>query len=100
VGCATMEVYFGAGACTGWAYLADLYVEKPYRGQGLGSTMLRRVEEQVFGLGVRQVSTATAGYEGPGFYRKQGYRECYLREEHFPSGHATVGFRKSLQPSP
>lgn len=96
VGCAEIELYTHASKHNGWAFLADLYLEKPYRRQGLGALMLRRIERHAARLGRANIWTCTAGYEAPGFYLRHGYQLAYTLEQHFASGHAHVGFQKRL----
>jgi len=56
-----------------WFYLTDLFIEETYRGQGLGAKILNKLEERLIEIGVKHIWTWTAGYEAPGFYKKQGY---------------------------
>jgi GNAT superfamily N-acetyltransferase len=94
VGCAT-GITDGNGT---WFYLTDLFVEKPFRGRGLGSALLRALECRVAALGVRRIWTWTAGYGAPGFYAKQGYQILCQMDNWYASGHARVGLWKSLPP--
>jgi GNAT superfamily N-acetyltransferase len=93
IGCASGLAYLN------WFYLTDLFIEKAYRGQGLGATLLGKLEQRVTGLGKRYIYTWTAGYEAPGFYRRQGYEVFAELEEWYPTGHSRVGLRKTLGPS-
>ena len=47
-------------------------------------------------LGIKHIWTWTAGYEGPDFYLKQGYKVFATFKNWYPSGHARVGFIKKL----
>jgi GNAT superfamily N-acetyltransferase len=82
-----------------WFYLTDLFVEKAYRGRGLGAVLLRTLEDKVCGLGMKHIWTWTAGYEAPGFYRKQGYTVFCEMEGWYASGHSRVGLWKNLPQS-
>ena len=93
IGCASGLAYLN------WFYLTDLFIEKPYRGQGLGATVLGKLEDRVAALGKRYIYTWTAGYEAPGFYKKQGYEVFVELEDWYPSGHSRVGLRKILRAS-
>jgi len=77
-----------------WFYLTDLFIEKKYRGQGLGATVLKLMEERVKEIGAKAIWTWTAGYEAPGFYKKQGYSVFTEMENWYVSGHARVGLLK------
>ena len=80
-----------------WFYLTDLFVEKPFRKLGVGTAILRRLEQKAESLGVQRIWTWTAGYEAPGFYRKQGYEVFCEMENYYPSGHSRMGLWKHLR---
>ena len=48
------------------------------------------VEARVALLGVVHFFVATAGYEAPGFYQKQGYRIVFEQENYYATGHSRV----------
>ncbi len=96
VGSASIEVYRHATGNNGWAYLAELFVEKAHRRRGLGAALLARVEARAAEQGISNIWTRTASFEAPAFYRGQGYRACFELERYYPSGHGVVGFRKTL----
>ena len=80
-----------------WIYLAELFVEKEYRGRGLGAALLSRLEARAASAGIGNVFTWTAGYEAPEFYRKQGYDVFLEKGDYYASGHGRIGLRKALQ---
>ncbi len=90
VGCAS-----GLETDNHWFYLTDLWLERPYRKQGLGSALLAQLESKLVAIGVTNVYTWTAGYEAPGFYIRQGY-EQFCEFENYYLGHSRFGFRKRL----
>jgi ribosomal protein S18 acetylase RimI-like enzyme len=94
IGCASGLAYRNGAMYNGWFYLTDLFIEKPFRGQGLGATVLQMLEQRVAVLGVRNIWTETAGYEAPGFYRKQGYEIVYEQENWYATGHSRVILHK------
>ncbi len=96
IGCASGLAYKGDGVYNNWFYLTDLFIEKPYRGQGFGAAILRKLEDRVAALGIRNIWTWTAGYEAPEFYKKQGYKVFCELESWYFSGHSRVGLRKAL----
>ena len=79
-----------------WFYLTDLFIEKDYRGQGLGIEILNMLEERLVKAGIKNIWTWTAGYEAPGFYKSQGYTVFAEMENWYVSGHARVGLWKKL----
>ena len=99
IGCSSGLLYLHDETPNGWFFLTDLFVEKAYRGQGIGAALLALLEARVAALGVENVWTETAGYEAPGFYLKQGYAVIYEQERWFPSGHSRVALRKTLTTS-
>ena len=94
IGCSSGLAYKNGDVYNGWFNLTDLYVEKPYRGQGLGATLLRKLEERIARIGVTKISTFTAGFEAPGFYKKQGYHVIYEQEDWYATGHSRIALRK------
>jgi GNAT superfamily N-acetyltransferase len=96
IGCASGLAYKNDLDYNGWFYLTDLFIEKDYRGQGLGAAILKALEDRVSGLGIRQIWTWTAGYEAPGFYKKQGYEVFGELENWYLTGHSRVALRKRL----
>ena len=80
-----------------WLYLTDLFIEKEHRGKGLGAKVLHQLEQRVKETGVKAVWTWTAGYEAPGFYKRQGYTIFVEMENWYVSGHARVGLWKHLE---
>ncbi|MBN2004626.1 MAG: GNAT family N-acetyltransferase [Anaerolineae bacterium] len=96
IGCVSGLAYKNGDAYSGWFYLTDLYVEKAFRGQGLGAKLLETLEDKILACGIDKVWTWTAGYEGPGFYKKQGYTVFAELENWYSSGHSRVGMKKRL----
>ena len=77
------------GVITGRAYydevhIGDLIVDEQYRGIGLGSRLVRAVEEAYRGKGYRVVTLTTHGFQAPDFYRKLGYSLEFVRENADP----------------
>lgn len=79
-----------------WFYITDLWLEKPYRKQGYGAALLRKLEEKAKQEGVTHIWTWTAGYEAAPFYQKQGYTIFCEFEDYYPTGHSRIGLRKQL----
>ena len=79
-----------------WFYLTDLFIKKDYRGQGLGTEILNKLEERLVEVGIKNIWIWTAGYEAPGFYKSQGYTVFAEMKNWYVSGHARVGLWKKL----
>jgi predicted N-acetyltransferase YhbS len=99
VGVASGWVPVQGGIHGDWFYLAELFVEAQYRGRGIGAELLRRMEQRVSALEIRNVWIWTAGYEAPDFYRRQGYSVYAEMQDSYTSGHARVGLSKRLAPA-
>ena len=80
-----------------WFYVTDLFIEKAYRGQGLGANLLGKMEAKVKTLGIPNIWLWTAGYEAPEFYKRQGYTVFCEQEQWYTSGHSRFGLRKHLR---
>ena len=97
IGCSSGLAYKNGENYSGWFYLTDLFVEKAYRSQGLGASLLKALEESIIAIGVNHIWTWTAGYEAPKFYQKQGYEAFAVMENWYSDGSSRVGFRKNLK---
>ncbi len=98
IGCASGLTYKNGPVYNGWFYLTDLFIETPYRGQGLGAAILQKLEQRVAALGITHFLTFTAGYEAPEFYQKQGYHIIFEQENWYFTGHSRVALRKTIAP--
>jgi predicted N-acetyltransferase YhbS len=96
IGCSSGLAYKHQSGYGNWFFLSDLFVESSYRKKGLGAKLLRRLEDKIRGIGVKYIYTWTAGYEAPGFYKKQGYQVFAELENWYRTGYARVGFQKKL----
>lgn len=56
-----------------WFFLTDLWVEESCRRQGLGSMLLKRIEDKASAEGMEHIYLWTAGLTNPLFYEKNGY---------------------------
>jgi N-acetylglutamate synthase-like GNAT family acetyltransferase len=83
-----------------WLILTNLFIEQPYREQGVGATVLAKLEKKAAALGVRNMWRWTAAYEAPEFYKRQGYEILAELENWYPSGHSQVGLHKAMEPYP
>lgn len=77
------------GALTGRAYynevhIGDLIVEEGSRRRGVGSRLVRAVEEAYQGKGYDVITLSTFGFQAPDFYKKLGFQLEYVREHADP----------------
>lgn len=101
IGCSSGLAYKSAddGVHCNWFYLTDLFIHTSYRKQDLGKQVLRLLEQRVAALGTAYIWTWTAGYEAPGFYKKQGYEVIAELPQYYRSGHSRIALQKALQPA-
>jgi len=97
IGCASGLAYKNGNGYSGWFYLTDLFVEKEYRLQGLGTDLLAALQKKIKSIGIRNIWTWTAGYEALVFYRKQGYEIFAEMENWYSDGSSRFGLRKKLR---
>ena len=77
------------GAITGRAYynevhIADLIIGRDHRRSGLGSRLVREVEDAYRDKGYEKITLTTFGFQAPEFYKKLGYEVEYIREDKDP----------------
>jgi GNAT superfamily N-acetyltransferase len=79
----------------GWAYISLLWVEPSLRNRGIGSELLRRLEEEAGRLDCRHAHLDTYSFEARPFYEKWGY-EVFGTLEDYPQGHCKYFMKKGL----
>ena len=80
-----------------WLNIDILFVHETYRGQGLGSQLLRRAETYAQTVGCVGAYLDTLSFQAPDFYPKHGY-EILAELEGFPPGpNRKVYFTKRFQ---
>ncbi len=77
------------GVITGRAYynevhIGDLIVASSVRKGGIGSKLVRAVEENYRGKGYDKITLTTFGFQAPEFYKKLGYEVEFVREDKDP----------------
>jgi ribosomal protein S18 acetylase RimI-like enzyme len=80
----------------GCCEVSNIWVHERYRGQGLGTLLLRTAEAEAAARGCVRVVLATHTFQAPGFYERMGYQRKYAIEEN-PKGHADIIFVKLIQ---
>ena len=81
-----------------WFYLTDLWVREDHRRQGLGTTLLKLLEEKAASIGIEHIYTWTSGWSNPVFYEKLGYKAFTVFEDFFEvDGYHLIGYRKDLE---
>ena len=96
IGCSSGLAYKNGENYSGWFYLTDLFVEKEYRSKGLGTKLLKTIEEKAVALGVKHIWLWTSGYEALKFYQRQAYEKFTEMENWYSDGSSRVGLRKNI----
>ena len=80
-----------------WFYLSDLWVHESYRRQGLGSKLLKMLEEKVKSIGMEHIWAWTTGPANSMFYESQGYKAFTVFENFCEvEGYHQTGYRKDF----
>jgi GNAT superfamily N-acetyltransferase len=66
-----------------WLEIEYLWVDESFRGQGLGTQLLKAVEDVGRQANCRKVFLTTLSFQARPFYEKNGYRLVYT-QEHYP----------------
>ena len=77
------------GVITGRAYynevhIGDLIVASSFRRSGIGSRLVRAVEDAYKDKGYEKITLTTFGFQAPEFYKKLGYEVEFVREDKNP----------------
>lgn len=96
IGCASGLAYKNGDNYSGWFLLTDLFVEKAYRSEGLGSKLLTSIEKQIEIIGVKHIWLWTSGEKALRFYQRHGYQKFTEMENWYSDGSGRVGLKKSL----
>jgi ribosomal protein S18 acetylase RimI-like enzyme len=80
VGMSTVQVHVSTAKGSKVGVVEDVVIDIDYRGQGIGSAILRRIEEwaMVHGLARLQLLADRDNHPALGFYRRQGWHSTNL----------------------
>lgn len=89
-----------AGGVFGDAFLGHFFVkifwiETQYRKKGLGTKLMKQLEEEARKSGCVTISLETLDFQAEGFYNKLGYQK-FSELEFFPGGPVKIYMRKTL----
>ena len=77
------------------SYVDILWVDQAYRGQGLGTMLYYKVEQEARKLGATLIHLETLEFQAKDFYLKLGF-EIYGVLEDFPPGHVKYSLKKKF----
>ncbi|MBI1259267.1 MAG: GNAT family N-acetyltransferase [Chloroflexi bacterium] len=94
---ATGVVVGGLLADTYWGWMAIniLWLHDDWRGQGVGSRMLKLAEDEAIRRGCLNAYVDTMDFQAPEFYQKYGYI-VFGQLDNMPTGHSRYYLRKTL----
>lgn len=65
-----------------WLEIEYLFVKEEFRGQGIGSQLLRKAESEANKKNCRYAFVNTYQFQAPTFYQKQGYKEVFTLKDY------------------
>lgn len=65
-----------------WLEIEYLFVKEEFRGQGIGSQLLRKAESEAKKKNCRYAFVNTYQFQAPTFYQKQGYKEVFTLKDY------------------
>ena len=96
IGCSSGLAHKNGGKYSGWFYLSDLFVEKKFRNKGLGSNLLKELEEKTKSDGIQNIWLWTSGLSTLRFYKRHGYTQFAAMENWYSDGSSRIGLTKAL----
>jgi GNAT superfamily N-acetyltransferase len=76
-------------------FISMLFIDEDKRKQGLGSILLKTIEEQARAMKIRLIHLDTFDFQAKDFYIKHGYEVFGILED-FPKGHKRYFMKKAL----
>jgi len=80
----------------GWLFVELLLVPEALRGQGVGTTLMMRAEQEALRRGCHQAWLDTFEFQARGFYERLGY-SCFGELQDYPPGVARYFMKKTLK---
>jgi GNAT superfamily N-acetyltransferase len=77
-------------------YVDLLWVDDPYRGHSIGTTLMKKAEEEAKKHNIRQIFLGTCSFQAPQFYKTLGYQQVGASKD-FPKGFVNYTFCKKLK---
>jgi ribosomal protein S18 acetylase RimI-like enzyme len=79
----------------GWLHIKEFWIDKRYRFEGQGKSLILLAEEEALSRGCHQAYVDTFDFQAVDFYRKLGY-EMFGSLYDFPKGHERYFLKKKL----
>ena len=61
-------------------HITDLIVIEEYRSKGIGTELIRRVEQEFTGRNFENINLTTFAFQAPEFYKKMGFEVEHVRK--------------------
>ena len=61
-------------------HVTDLIVIEEYRSKGVGTELIKRVEQEFTGRNFENINLTTFAFQAPEFYKKMGFEVEYVRK--------------------
>lgn len=69
----------------GWYFLAELWVDEKFRNNDVGTSLIKKIEEEVKANNALGIRTETWDFQARGFYEKNGFK-VYAEFKDCPPG--------------
>lgn len=79
-----------------WLCIKYLWVSDSLRHQGIGSSLIKKAEDEAIRQGAKYVFVDTFSFQAPEFYRKLGFKEVFQLKEYPYTGSRSY-FTKELK---
>jgi GNAT superfamily N-acetyltransferase len=79
-----------------WLFVELLFVPAALRGQGVGSELMQRAEDEARARGCHNAWLDTFEFQARGFYERLGYR-CFGELPEYPAGFSRFFMKKALR---
>ncbi len=96
IGCSSGLAYKNGDDYSGWFFLTDLFVEAAHRSNGIGTKLLKSLEEEIASIGIKYMYLWTSHDDALRFYKRHGYKTFTEMENWYSDGNSRVGLRKNL----
>jgi len=83
------------GTYWGWLYIDRLWIHRDHRKTGIGSSLVRQLEDIARQRGCEFAHLDTMDFQAPGFYEKLGYTRKFAFDD-LPKGHSRIFMAKKI----
>ena len=81
----------------GWLYILKIWIQKRFRGKGIGSQLIKTAEDEAKKCGCRNAFLETFSFQARPLYEQLGYK-IFGTLDDFPPGHKKYFMKKRLMP--